>query len=168
MTKISNLVKVRFYKPTVEIKVYVAKLIKFWLNLTTLNKLLAMGIDMGLFGTSLALSCVQAKTPLPHQPQSVSIVALAWVPKKQSQLSKRLWCPYLSALLPALILISLCMAWVLQGDPNQNLGFQMTIAVKQSISDPTLIKPKCVWEAVVYFNFLTTFAIFSFVFNFSK
>ena len=31
-----------------------------------------------------------------------------------------------------------------QGDPNQNLPFQMAITLKLSSSDPMLVKPKCV------------------------
>ena len=32
----------------------------------------------------------------------------------------------------------------IQGDPNQNFPFQMTITLKLSISDPTFANPKCV------------------------
>ena len=39
----------------------------------------------------------------------------------------------------------------LQGDPNQNFRFQMAITLKLNTSDPMLVKPKCVWEAVVLF-----------------
>ena len=38
----------------------------------------------------------------------------------------------------------------LQDDPNQNLGLQMTITQKLSSSDHMLVKPKWVWEAVVF------------------
>ena len=38
-----------------------------------------------------------------------------------------------------------------QGDPNQNLKCLLTITLKLRISDPMLVKPKCVWEA---YNFL--------------
>ena len=54
----------------------------------------------------------------------------------------------------------------LQGDPNRNFWFQMAITLKLSISDPMLVKPKCVWEAVVFFNFRKKFQLF--VYNFSK
>ena len=30
--------------------------------------------------------------------------------------------------------------------------FQMAVPLKLSISDPMLVKPKCVWEAVVFFK----------------
>ena len=40
--------------------------------------------------------------------------------------------------------------FVLQGDPNQNPLFQMAVQLKLCISDPMLVKPKCVWEAVVF------------------
>ena len=40
----------------------------------------------------------------------------------------------------------------LQGDPNQNPLFQMAVPIKLRISDPKLVKPKCVWEAVVFFE----------------
>ena len=33
-----------------------------------------------------------------------------------------------------------------QGDPNRNFLFQMAVPLKLSISDPMLVKPKCVWE----------------------
>ena len=36
----------------------------------------------------------------------------------------------------------------IQGDPNQNPLFQMAASLKLCISDPMLVKPKCVWEAV--------------------
>ena len=39
---------------------------------------------------------------------------------------------------------------LLQGDPNQNLLFQFALSLKLSISDPMLIKPKCVWEVEVF------------------
>ena len=32
----------------------------------------------------------------------------------------------------------------LQGDPNQNLKFVLAITLKLSISNPVLVKPKCV------------------------
>ena len=37
-----------------------------------------------------------------------------------------------------------------QGDPNQNLLFQFALSLKLSISDPMLVKPKCVWEVEVF------------------
>ena len=41
----------------------------------------------------------------------------------------------------------------LQGDPNQNLRFLLAITLKISVSDPMLLKPKCVWEEVyIYFE----------------
>ena len=33
---------------------------------------------------------------------------------------------------------------LLQGDPNQNPLFQMAVPLKLCISDPMLVKPKCV------------------------
>ena len=39
-----------------------------------------------------------------------------------------------------------------QGDPNQNLKFLLAITLKVCISDPLLVKPKCVWEASIYFE----------------
>ena len=45
----------------------------------------------------------------------------------------------------------------LQGDPNQNFWFQMTVTLKISISDPMLVRPKCVWGVAVFFkNFKQT------------
>ena len=32
----------------------------------------------------------------------------------------------------------------LQGDPNQNLKFVLAITLKVNISDPMLLKPKCI------------------------
>ena len=32
----------------------------------------------------------------------------------------------------------------IQGDPNQNLLFQLALSLNEGISDPMLIKPKCV------------------------
>ena len=40
-----------------------------------------------------------------------------------------------------------------QGDPNQNLLFQMVITLKIRISHPMLVKPKCVLGAYIYFDF---------------
>ena len=58
---------------------------------------------------------------------------------------------------------------IIQGDPNQNFPFQMAITLKLSSSDPMLVKPKCVWEAAVFFSILKFFFIFQlFVYNFSK
>ena len=37
----------------------------------------------------------------------------------------------------------------LQGDPNQNLKFVLAITQKICISDPILVKPKCVWKVSV-------------------
>ena len=39
-----------------------------------------------------------------------------------------------------------------QGDPNQNLRFLLAITQKICVSDPMLVKPKCVWEAYIYFK----------------
>ena len=46
-----------------------------------------------------------------------------------------------------------CTSKWIQGDPNQNFRFQMTVALSVCISDPMLVKPKCVWEAVVFYEF---------------
>ena len=45
----------------------------------------------------------------------------------------------------------------IQGDPNQDFRFQMTIPLSVCISDPMLVKPKCVWEAVVFYEFQLIF-----------
>ena len=50
----------------------------------------------------------------------------------------------------------------IQGDPNQNLKCLLATTLKLCISDPMLVKPKCVWEAYNFFDFQL------FVFNFSK
>ena len=39
----------------------------------------------------------------------------------------------------------------IQGDPNQNLKSLLAITLKLCISDPRLVKPKCVLGAYVYF-----------------
>ena len=58
---------------------------------------------------------------------------------------------------------------ILQGDPNQNLLFQMAITLKIRISDPMLAKPKCVLEASIYFHFSAVCLQFSAVcLQFSK
>ena len=46
---------------------------------------------------------------------------------------------------------------MIQGDPNQNFRFQMTIALSVCISDPMLVMQKCVWEAVVFYEFQLIF-----------
>ena len=46
---------------------------------------------------------------------------------------------------------------MLQGDPNQNLKFILALTLKVSISDPGLIKPKCVWELSVLFGTIKIF-----------
>ena len=43
--------------------------------------------------------------------------------------------------------------FVLQGDPNQNFRLQMTVALSVCISDPMLVKPKWVWEAIFFYEF---------------
>ena len=40
-----------------------------------------------------------------------------------------------------------------QGDPNQNLKLLLAITLKLCISDPIMVKPKCVAEAYIYFDF---------------
>ena len=57
-----------------------------------------------------------------------------------------------------------CNYWCryLQGDPNQNFKCVLAITQKLCISDPMLVKPKCVWEAYNFFDFQL------FVYNFSK
>ena len=47
--------------------------------------------------------------------------------------------------------------YVLQGDPNQNPLFQMTLSLNWSMSDTMLVKPKWVWEAVVFSEFQLIF-----------
>ena len=44
-----------------------------------------------------------------------------------------------------------------QGDPNQNLKFILALTLKVSISDPGLVKPKCVWELSVLFSTIKIF-----------
>ena len=39
---------------------------------------------------------------------------------------------------------------IVQGDPNQNLLIQFALSLKQIVSDPMLVKPKCVWEVTVF------------------
>ena len=39
-----------------------------------------------------------------------------------------------------------------QSDPNQNLLIQMAITLKIHMSDPMLVKPKCVSEVCIYFQ----------------
>ena len=41
-------------------------------------------------------------------------------------------------------LVGLKSAILIQGDPNQNLKFVLAITLKLCISDPMLVKPKCV------------------------
>ena len=36
------------------------------------------------------------------------------------------------------------MSYLLQGDPNQNLLFQLALSLNVGIPDPMLVKPKCV------------------------
>ena len=58
---------------------------------------------------------------------------------------------------------------IVQGDPNQNSPFLRAMTQKLSISDHKLLKPKCVWEAVFFFQYSKVFYIFQlFVYNFSK
>ena len=38
----------------------------------------------------------------------------------------------------------------LQGDPNQDLLFQLALPLNVGIPDPKLVKPKCVWEVEVF------------------
>ena len=40
---------------------------------------------------------------------------------------------------------------VIHCDPNQNLKFVLAITLKVCISDPMLVKPKCVWEVKVFY-----------------
>ena len=40
--------------------------------------------------------------------------------------------------------------WEVQGDPNQNLLFQLALSLNVGIPDPKLVKPKCVWEVEVF------------------
>ena len=57
----------------------------------------------------------------------------------------------------------------IQGDPNQNLKFLLAIILKLCISDPLLVKPKCVLEVYIYFDFqLFVYNFQLFVYNFSK
>ena len=57
----------------------------------------------------------------------------------------------------------------LQGDPNQNVKFLLAITLKICVSDPMLVKPKCVWEAYIYFDFSAVCLQFSAVcLQFSK
>ena len=44
------------------------------------------------------------------------------------------------------------LAWYkdIKGDPNQNLKFVLAITRKICISDPILVKPKCVWGLSVF------------------
>ena len=52
----------------------------------------------------------------------------------------------------------------IQGDPNQSLLIQMAITLKICISDPMLVKPKCVSEACIYFQFSAVCLQFSAVY----
>ena len=39
---------------------------------------------------------------------------------------------------------------LLQSDPNQNFSLHMAVTLRLCISDPTLVKPKCVWEVALF------------------
>ena len=57
----------------------------------------------------------------------------------------------------------------LQGDPNQNIKFLLAITLKICVSDPILVKPKCVLEVYIYFDFSAVCLQFSAVcLQFSK
>ena len=60
-------------------------------------------------------------------------------------------------------------SWKLFGSiqfvPIENYEKWMALALKQCIFDPMLVKPKCVWEAVVFFNFQKFVYIFSWLFT---
>ena len=61
------------------------------------------------------------------------------------------------------------MLFDIQGDPNQNLKFVLAITLKRCVSDPMLVKPKCVLEVSVYFLFSAVCLQFSAVcLQFSK
>ena len=58
---------------------------------------------------------------------------------------------------------------LLQGDLNQNCAFLKAITtIKLCISDPIMVKPKCVSEAVVLFNFRKFVYIFQLFVNIFK
>ena len=52
----------------------------------------------------------------------------------------------------SLPLLDKVVVMLVQGDPNQNLKFILAITLKLCISDPILVKPKCVSEAYIYFE----------------
>ena len=52
---------------------------------------------------------------------------------------------------------TICEIEGIQGDTNQNCPFLRPITQKLSTSDPMLVKPKCVWEAVVFYEFQLIF-----------
>ena len=55
------------------------------------------------------------------------------------------------------------------GCPNQKLLIQMAITLKICISDPELVKPKCVSEAYIYIDFSPVCLHFQlFVYNFQN
>ena len=61
------------------------------------------------------------------------------------------------------------MFWVIQGDPNQNFRFRIEIAQDLCISDPKLVKPKCVSGVADFFSFqLFVYNFQLFVYNFLK
>ena len=45
-----------------------------------------------------------------------------------------------------------CNCNLLQSDPNQNCPFIRTVSLKLSTSDPVLVKPNCVSDAVVFWK----------------
>ena len=58
---------------------------------------------------------------------------------------------------------------VLQGVPNQNLGFHIAVTLERSILDPLLVKPKCVLGVADFFSFqLFVYNFQLFVYNFPK
>ena len=55
----------------------------------------------------------------------------------------------------------------IQGDPNQNLSFQMAVTLKLFISDPMSVKPKCVSGTESFSNFqmfIHIFQLFVYIF----
>ena len=53
----------------------------------------------------------------------------------------------------------------LQGDPNQKLQLQMAVTLKVCISEPTLVKPKCVSGVADFSSFQLLVTIFSCLFT---
>ena len=105
---------------------------------------------IGISPSSPISQNVLVMTPLEHP---IFFLIFVFQSLQNCRVSKRFFAQFSYPAKHLIMMIIHFMNWLtLRGDPNQNLKCLLAITLKLNISDPMLVKPKCVSEVAVFWK----------------